>query len=146
MENWPLYDYSSSSFNSDNPPVIKFALSEINISTIVFAGREWGFPGSLTAKESTCSAGGPGLIPGLGRSPGEGTGYPLQYSGQENSMSCIVHGVTKSQTWLSYFHFHSFLKKAYFVGSLVNSFKLIKVKKPFKIYKLIVTKQCKFVC
>ena len=40
------------------------------------------------------------LIPGLGRSPGEGDGYPLQYSGLENSMDCIVQGDAKSQTWL----------------------------------------------
>ena len=40
-----------------------------------------GFPGSSAGKESTCNAGDPGLIPGLGRSPGEGTGYPLQYFG-----------------------------------------------------------------
>ena len=40
----------------------------------------------------------PGSIPGLGRSAGEGKGYPLQYSGLENSMDCIVHGVAKSQT------------------------------------------------
>ena len=39
-----------------------------------------------------------GLISGLGRSPGEGNGYPLQYSGLENSMDCIVHGVAKSRT------------------------------------------------
>ena len=45
-----------------------------------------------------------GLIPGLGRSPGEGKGYPLQYPGLENSMDCIVHWVTKSQTGLSDFH------------------------------------------
>ena len=44
--------------------------------------------------------------PGLGRSPGEGKGYPLQYSGPENSMNCIVHGVTKSWTRLSDFDFH----------------------------------------
>ena len=44
-------------------------------------------------------------IPGLGRSPGEGKGYPLQYSGLENFRDCIVHGVTKSRTWLSNFHF-----------------------------------------
>ena len=75
MENWPLYDYSSSSISPDNPPVTKFALSEINISTIVFAGKEGGFPGSSTGKESTCNAGGPGSIPGLGGFPGEGTGY-----------------------------------------------------------------------
>ena len=46
------------------------------------------------------------LIPGLGRSPEEGKGYPLQYSGPENSMDCIVHGVAKSGTRLSDFHFH----------------------------------------
>ena len=45
-------------------------------------------------------------IPGLGRSLGEGKSYALQYSGLENSMDCIVHGVTKSQTQLSDFHFH----------------------------------------
>ena len=47
-----------------------------------------------------------GSIPGLGRSAGEGNGYLLQYSGQENSVDCIVHGVTKSWTGLSDFHFH----------------------------------------
>ena len=57
----------------------------------------WGFPDSLVGKESTCNAGDPGLIPGLGRFPGEGIGYPLQYSGLENSMDCIVHEVAKSQ-------------------------------------------------
>ena len=46
-----------------------------------------------------------GSIPGLGRSPGEGKDYQLQYSGLENSMNCIVHGVTKSQTRLSNFSF-----------------------------------------
>ena len=45
-------------------------------------------------------------IPGLGRFPGEGKGYPLQYSGLENSMGCIVQGVTKSWTGLSDFHFY----------------------------------------
>ena len=45
------------------------------------------------------------MIPGLGRSPGEEKGYPLQYSGLENSMDCIVHGVAKSQTQLSDFHY-----------------------------------------
>ena len=47
-----------------------------------------------------------GSIPGLGRSHGEGKGYPLQYSGLENTMDGIVHGVEKSQTRLSNFHFH----------------------------------------
>ena len=65
-----------------------------------------GFPGGSAGKESPCNAGDLGSIPGLGRSPGEGKGYSLQYCGQENSMDYKVHGVTKSQTWLSEFHFH----------------------------------------
>ena len=59
----------------------------------------------VTGKESTCSAVDLGSIPGLGRCPGEEKGYPLQYSGLENSMDFIVYGVTKSQTQLSDFHF-----------------------------------------
>ena len=54
-----------------------------------------GFPCGSAGKESTSNAGDLGSIPGLGRSPGEGKGYPLQYSGLENSMDCIVHGVSK---------------------------------------------------
>ena len=48
-------------------------------------------------------------IPGSGRSAGERIGSPLQYSGQENSMDCIVHGVANSWTQLSDFHFHVFI-------------------------------------
>ena len=65
-----------------------------------------GFPCGSAGKESACSVGDLGLIPGLGRSPGEGKGYPLQYSGLENSMNCIVNGDAKSPTRLSKFHFH----------------------------------------
>ena len=65
-----------------------------------------GFPNSSAGKESTCKEGDPGSIPQLGRSPEEGKGYPLHYSGLENLMDCIVHGVAKSQTRLSDFHFH----------------------------------------
>ena len=68
----------------------------------------WGFPGGSDGKASACSAGDPGSIPGLGRSTGEGNGNPLQYSCLENSMDwgawwATVHGVAKSQTWLSNF-------------------------------------------
>ena len=66
--------------------------------------RTPGFPGGSASKESTCNAGDLGSIPGLGRSPGEGKGYPLQYSVPENSMDCVVHGVTKSWTQLSNCH------------------------------------------
>ena len=65
-----------------------------------------GFPCGLTGKESTCHVGNLGSIPGLGRVPGERKGYRFQYSGLENSMDYIVHGVAKSQTQLSNFHFH----------------------------------------
>ena len=64
-----------------------------------------GFPDSSVGKESTCNAGDPCSIPGLGRSTGEGIGYSLQYSGLENSMDYIVRGVPKSWTRLSNFTF-----------------------------------------
>ena len=53
-----------------------------------------GFPGDSVIKESTCNAGEPGSIPGLGRAPGEGNGNPLQYSCLGNPMKAVVHGVT----------------------------------------------------
>ena len=72
------------------------------VPTPVFLGFLCGSAG----KESICNAGDLGPIPGLGRAPGEGKGYPLQYSGLENSKDCIVHGVPKSWTRLSDFLFH----------------------------------------
>ena len=65
-----------------------------------------GFPGGSAGKESACNAGDLDSIPGIGRSPEEGNGYPLQYSGLEKSMDCVVHGVAKSWTGLSDFHSH----------------------------------------
>ena len=65
-----------------------------------------GFPCSSAGKESTCNVGDLGSIPGLGRSPGEREGYPLQDSGLEDSIDCVVHGVAKSWTHLNNFHFH----------------------------------------
>ena len=56
------------------------------------------FPGGSDSKESACSAGDPGSIPGLGRCAGEGKGDPLQYSGLENSKAYTVHGVAESDT------------------------------------------------
>ena len=52
-----------------------------------------GCPGGSDGKESACNEGDLGSIPGLGRFPGEGEGYPLQHSDLENSINCIVHGV-----------------------------------------------------
>ena len=77
-----------------------------------------GFPGGSAGKASTCNAGYLGLIPGMGRSPGEGNVYPVQYSGLENSMDYTVHGVSKSRTGLSDFHFPGFLPLAQVVGTI----------------------------
>ena len=84
-----------------NPPamqetLVRLLLGEIHwrrdrLPTPVFLG----FPCGSAGKESACNAGDLGLIPGLGRSAGEENGYPHQYSGLENSMDCIVHGVPK---------------------------------------------------
>ena len=60
-----------------------------------------GFPGGSDGKESACNVGDLSSNPGLGRSPGEENSHPLQYSGLENSMDCIEHGVAKSWTQLS---------------------------------------------
>ena len=63
-------------------------------------------PCGSAGKESACNVGDLGSIPGLGGSPGKGKGYPFQYSGLEKSMDYIVHGVAKSWTQVSDFHFH----------------------------------------
>ena len=80
----------SDTWNGKNENIIKYWVYPGNIVR--------GFPGSSTGKESACNEGDLGSIAGLGRSPGERKIYPLQYSGLENSMDCIVHGVAKSQT------------------------------------------------
>ena len=67
--------------------------------------RGKGFPGGSAGKESACDSGDLGSISGLGRSPGEGNSYTLQYSSLENSMDCIVHGVAKTRTQMGDFHF-----------------------------------------
>ena len=69
-----------------------------------------GFPGGSDGKASACNAGDPGSVPGSERFPGEGNGHPLQYPSLEDPMDrgtwwATVHGVTKSQTWLSDFAF-----------------------------------------
>ena len=65
----------------------------------------WAFLAAHLVKNPPAMRRDRGSIPGLGRFPEEGRGYPLQYSGLENSMDCIVHGVAKSRIQLSDFHF-----------------------------------------
>ena len=101
IEHWKINYYDS------NP--IHFVRSHATLELPSFIAEycwHMGFPGGSDGKESACNAGDPGLIPGSGRSPGEGNGNPTQYSCQENSMDrgawqAAAQGVTKSQTWLS---------------------------------------------
>ena len=79
------------------------------------------FTGGSDGKESACNAGDLGSIPGLGRSPGEGKGYPLQYSGLENSMD-TVHGVTKSRTRLSDFQKKSLVFFVFFLNQYFKNY------------------------
>ena len=74
------------------------------VEVLFSQSQQNGFRGHSAGKESACNKGNVGLIPGSGRYPGEGNGYPPQYSGMENSMDCIVDGVTKNWTQLSNFH------------------------------------------
>ena len=81
-------------------------LSYISVKMLLFFFFFLSITGDSDGKEHTCNAGEPGLIPGSGRSSGEGNGNPLQYSWMENSMDrgawwATVHGVAKSQTRLS---------------------------------------------
>ena len=95
-----------------------FNFTDLYASGVFFKNE--GFPGGSHSIEFVCSAGDPGSMPGSGRSPGEGNGNPLQYSGLENSMDrgawqATVHGVAKSQTRQSdftfTFHFHALEKE-----------------------------------
>ena len=74
-----------------------FPTSYKDTSHLIRACPKLGFPCVSAGKESTCNVGDLGSIPGLGRSPGDKNSYPLQYSGLENSMDYIVHGLAKSQ-------------------------------------------------
>ena len=99
-----------------NPPamqetLVRFLVGKIpwrrdRLPTPVFLGFPCGSPCGSAGKESSCPVGDLGSIPGLLRSPEEGKSYPLQYSGLENSMDCIVHGVKKNWTQLRDFHFY----------------------------------------
>ena len=85
---------------------LRNCISQCDSEKLIFKEGIFGFPSDSNGKESACSAGDLGSVPGLGRSPGEGNGNPLQYSCLENAMDrgtwwATVHGVTKSWTRLS---------------------------------------------
>ena len=84
---------------------------------IQLRGKKVGFPCGLAGKDSACNVGDLGSIPGLGRSPGEGKGYPLQYSSLENAMDCQ----TQSQTGRLSLHFKRRLGLPWWVGRMVKN-------------------------
>ena len=93
------------SSHSNRCIVVCFRASPLHLRQLYL--RDMGFPGGSDGKESACNAGDPCSIPGLGRSPGEGNGNPLQYSCLENPMDrgawqAVVHGVAKSRTQLTH--------------------------------------------
>ena len=85
---------------------------------------EFSRPEYWSGIESSHNAGDLGLIPGSGRYSGEGKGYPLRYSDLENSIVCIVHGVAKSQTWLSDFQSVNKLGFPHWVSKLQPQFQM----------------------
>ena len=91
---WTVPSPVSSALQADSSPLSHQGSPII----VILSTKHSGFPHSSVDKESVYNATDPSSIPGLGRSPGEGNGYPLQYSGLENFMDCIVHGVTKGRT------------------------------------------------
>ena len=99
-DNWLAQSYTEMSHPELEPKFLNFQPSTF------FHITNLGFPGDSDNKESTCSAGDLGSIPGLVRFPGEGNGYPLQYSCLENTMAretwrATVHGIAKTWTWPS---------------------------------------------
>ena len=105
---WTLWTFVSKVisllFNTLSRFVIAFLPRSNRLLISSLQSPSAGFPCGSAGKESACNVGDLGLIPGLGRSPEEGEGYPFQYSGVENTMDWMVHGVEKSQTWLNDFH------------------------------------------
>ena len=97
-------------------------------SCIGACSRALCFPSGSAGKESACNVGDLVSIPGLGISPEEGKGYPLQYSPLENFMDCIVHGVAKNQTQLSDFHCLCFMNSRLLCIAKTNMFYTVELK------------------
>ena len=96
MQSWGLFS-SRSNHHFETESLFSIGRKQVQIFC-----TNWGFPGGSAGKESAYNGGGLGSIPALGRSPGEGKGSPLRYSGLENPWT--IHGVVKNRTQLSDFH------------------------------------------
>ena len=104
---WSLVGYCLNRVEKSRTQLKRLSM---HIQRLLTRFRTLGFPGGSDGKESAHNGGDLGSIPGLGRSPGEGNGYPLWYSCLENFMDrgawqATVHGVAKSRTQMSDFHF-----------------------------------------
>ena len=109
LEKWLIPDLDKEYIQIWNILSFQMGSGKLPTSTsYICIGRQVLYYCGSAGKESACNVGDLASIPGLGRPPGEGKGYPLQYSGLENSMDCIVHGITKSRMRLSSFTFHVF--------------------------------------
>ena len=86
VQNWPAMQKTLLQFLDQEDPLEQGQATHSSILGLAYVSA---------GKKSACNAGEPGLIPELGRSPGEGKGYPVQYSGLENSMDYIVHGIQR---------------------------------------------------
>ena len=114
-----------------------FTLFYINYHCLIYPlNKDFNIPNFLVdlagkvgsaGKESACNTRDLGSVSELGRSPGEGKGYPLQCSGLENSMDYVVHGVANSQRWLSNFHFHEYPGIGYWLLYLVLHFQYLSI-------------------
>ena len=107
-------------------PSLKLGASNFWLSAGSMRRERQCFPGRSDSKESDYSERDQGLIPGSGRSPGEGNGNPLQYSSLENSMDrgswrAMVHEVAKNQTWLSDLHTHTYTHHVRTESIILNS-------------------------
>ena len=78
-------------------PVWYLCIVRIQLAVVI---TTWGFPGSSAGKESACNAGNPSSIPGLGRTPGEGIGYPLQYSWASLVAQMVKNSPEMWDTWV----------------------------------------------
>ena len=87
------------------------AVHQASQLVLVFRHRFQGFPGSSVGKESACNAGDPGSIPGSGRSPGEGTGYPLQYSWSSLVAQLVKKTPAMQETWVRSLGWEDHLEK-----------------------------------
>ena len=99
------------------------AVHQASQLVLVFRHRFQGFPGSSVGKESACNAGDPGSIPGSGRPPGEGTGYPLQHAWALLVVQLVKHLPATQETWVQSLRWRDLLEKGKATHSSILSWR-----------------------